>query len=587
MIHRGTLDVGSLLITVFAAILEVFLICLAGYILAWKGILDKKTQKQINKINVSLFTPCLLFSKVAFSLSPEKLRELWVIPIFFIIVTTLSMCIAWILGTTFRLSKSQRSFAMAGAMFMNSNSLPVALMKSLVITVQGLKWFSDDDESAMLGRALSYLMLYSTFGLILRWSYGVHLLAQADDAMDSPIRLPPDGDEEGERRLRDLEASLPTTATSTVVDGNISTDRSHPPSVVVDNSSSGEPSPSGSFNENATLPVRPGLAPPNYIRKSSYFFRSFPNSPNQSRISLVNPEDMHVEREEEEEDGGRNAEPFARQPLHRRQSSRYSVQSQSEPPTALQAYLLYPLVNFWHVFTDFMTVPLYAAFLSIIVALAPSLQHALEVHLYPIKGALESSGSCSIPVTLVVLGAYFYKEKDPSVSGIPTTRMEDTGVTSNGVDVENRSSLPTSTRPSAVEHCRELFAKLKPTGKARKQRPPYLQTEDENKPLPGETKTVIVTLLSRMVLTPLVLMPLVTLAAKEDWHQVFEDPVFVVSNVLLIASPPALALAQITQAASGDAFERLISRTIFWSYCVATPPLMITYVVVGLLLTGI
>lgn len=43
-----------------------------------------------------------------------------------------------------------------------------------------------------------------------------------------------------------------------------------------------------------------------------------------------------------------------------------------------------------------------------------------------------------------------------------------------------------------------------------------------------------------------------------------------------------LALLQITQAASGDAFERLISKTIFWSYCVLTPPLTILYVVIGL-----
>lgn len=96
------------------------------------------------------------------------------------------------------------------------------------------------------------------------------------------------------------------------------------------------------------------------------------------------------------------------------------------------------------------------------------------------------------------------------------------------------------------------------------------------------------------------------------------SPVFVVSNVLLIASPPALTLAQvsrfqlvncrsliitcsfsplsspllfslylcqITQAASGDAFERLISRTIFWSYCVVTPPSTIIFVVVGLILS--
>ena len=63
------------------------------------------------------------------------------------------------------------------------------------------------------------------------------------------------------------------------------------------------------------------------------------------------------------------------------------------------------------------------------------------------------------------------------------------------------------------------------------------------------------------------------------------SPVFVVSNVLLVASPPSLTLAQITQAASGDAFERLISRTIFWSYCVVTPPSTILFVVIGLFMS--
>ena len=47
---------------------------------------------------------------------------------------------------------------MAAAMFMNSNSLPIALMQSLVVTVHGLKWDIDDTKSAMLGRALTYLV---------------------------------------------------------------------------------------------------------------------------------------------------------------------------------------------------------------------------------------------------------------------------------------------------------------------------------------------------------------------------------------------------------------------------------------------
>jgi auxin efflux carrier family protein len=155
-----------LLKVVFFSILEVFLLCLAGYVLAWRGILDRKTQKQLNKLNVSLFTPSLLFSKVAFSLSPEKLKELWIIPLFFVLVTSVSMTISLALGLVFNLKPSQRSFAMAAAMFMNSNSLPIALMQSLVATVPSLKWGDQDDRDSMLGRALTYLVLYSTLGMV-------------------------------------------------------------------------------------------------------------------------------------------------------------------------------------------------------------------------------------------------------------------------------------------------------------------------------------------------------------------------------------------------------------------------------------
>ena len=65
------------------------------------------------------------------------------------------------------------------------------------------------------------------------------------------------------------------------------------------------------------------------------------------------------------------------------------------------------------------------------------------------------------------------------------------------------------------------------------------------------------------------------------------SPVFVVVNTILLCSPPALTLAQITAVVSGDAFERLISRTIFWSYCVMTPPVTIGCVLLGLWLVKI
>ena len=42
---------------------------------------------------------------------------------------------------------------------------------------------------------------------------------------------------------------------------------------------------------------------------------------------------------------------------------------------------------------------------------------------------------------------------------------------------------------------------------------------------------------------------------------------------------------QITQAVSSDAFERLVSRTIFWSYCFVAPPAMVGYALVAMLMT--
>jgi auxin efflux carrier family protein len=53
---------------------------------------------------------------------------------------------------------------MAAATFMNSNSLPVALLQSLAVSVPGLKWGEDDTKDAMIGRALTYLLLCSTIG---------------------------------------------------------------------------------------------------------------------------------------------------------------------------------------------------------------------------------------------------------------------------------------------------------------------------------------------------------------------------------------------------------------------------------------
>ena len=41
-------------------------------------------------------------------------------------------------------------------------------MQSLVVSVPDLKWGNDDNKDVMLGRALTYLTMYSTLGMVVR-----------------------------------------------------------------------------------------------------------------------------------------------------------------------------------------------------------------------------------------------------------------------------------------------------------------------------------------------------------------------------------------------------------------------------------
>lgn len=146
-----------------------------------------------------------------------------------------------------------------------------------------------------------------------------------------------------------------------------------------------------------------------------------------------------------------------------------------------------------------MTPPLWASVASLIVACAPPLQHWLQYHGTPINGAITSAGKCSIPVTLIVLGAYFYPHPPENTDNTP--------------DVPHMIATSRSTS-TLVGTIRRYMGK------------PHQSTVSSEQPSPhreGETKAVIIAVISRMILTPLALMPLIVLSARYDFHVVFEE----------------------------------------------------------------
>jgi hypothetical protein len=102
-----------------------------------------------------------------------------------------------------------------------------------------------------------------------------------------------------------------------------------------------------------------------------------------------------------------------------------------------------------------------------------------------------------VPLTLVVLGAFFYQPPAPAPTG---------------------SQIPPSSPVKGGFLKRKLAALKSP--------------KEATNSHPGENKTVFVAVFSRMILVPLILLPAVALIARYDYFEAAEDPVFIVSQRL-------------------------------------------------------
>ena len=162
----------------FEAVLEVVIICCAGFVAAKTGLLTTQGQKTLSSLNVDLFTPCLIFTKLAPNLSFSKLVEIIIIPIFYAVSTGVSYWSSRIVSKALSLNSPETDFVTAMAVFGNSNSLPVSLVLTLSYTLPDLLWddVEDDNTDKVAGRGILYLLIFQQLGQILRWSWGFNTL---------------------------------------------------------------------------------------------------------------------------------------------------------------------------------------------------------------------------------------------------------------------------------------------------------------------------------------------------------------------------------------------------------------------------
>jgi predicted permease len=93
-------------------------------------------------------------------------------------------------------------------------------------------------------------------------------------------------------------------------------------------------------------------------------------------------------------------------------------------------------------------------------------------------------------------------------------------------------------------------------------------------------RIVFGSLVSRMIIPPIILLPLIALIAKYVKVSIIDDPIFLVVSFILTISPPAIQLSQICQL--NDLFEMEMAGVLFWGYVVLTLPTTIFVVAASL-----
>lgn len=509
----GHPNFAHLTLLVFEAVLEVVCVSLPGYIVARQGMFDAESQKFLANLNVMLFTPCLIFTKLASQLTAEKLAELAIIPVIFVVQTIISYACAWSMSRCLGFKKRQSNFVIAMGVFGNSNSLPISLVISLSQTLKGLHWdkVPGDNDDEVGARGILYLLIFQQLGQLVRWTWGYNiLLAPADKFTEAEGGTAiAAGMERGEDAYRDSPEN--EHLISPMDSDQYDSDSFDDATTRVENSPT----------------IASGTKTPKTPNRSSSAHSSVENgkvsdllpTPANGNAAPHHTLSWPTKTPEDEYNGFRGAINKVKNGVISiftsvgRSISAISHRAFSFLPQALQKVLrkIYKsLASFFAGVWEFMNPPLWAMLIAIFVASVPPLQHLFfddgTFVRNSVTRAVQQSGGVAVPLILVVLGGNLA-----------------------------RNTLPKDS-PGSIADPKE------------------------------ERKLLMASLISRMVLPTIIMAPLLALTAKFVSVSILEDKIFIIVCFLLTGAPTALQLAQICQI--NNVYMPVMSNILFQSYVI-------------------
>jgi len=521
--HSSHPSLPNLVLLVVEAILEVVCVALPGYIAARQGLFNADAQKLVANLNVQLFTPCLVFTKLASQLTADKLGDLAIIPVIFVAQTLVSWLCSFVVSKLFRFNKQRSNFVIAMAVFGNSNSLPISLVISLSATLKGLHWnrIPGDNDNEVAARGILYLLIFQQLGQLLRWTWGYNVLLKPPPKEN----IEESEGEEDDDLDRDVEDTLGKPKGRERVKVLYSSDYGSGSSGAYSPITTSSANSSTSLASAADVRTSEALLTPangNVVHRGTGNLAG--NAGRQNSIGQITQFPSYTSQTSQEclSSDDEKGSLWQRLVNWFRTSRKRSVAFISSKFRTLFGLLPKPMqkglsVTFGSLFRvlrgiyTFMNPPLWAMLIAITVASVPKLQHAFFDRGTFINNsathAIAQLGGVAVPLIIVVLGANLA-----------------------------RNTLPPEELDKTAQEQRQ------------------------------DTKLLIAALISRMLLPMIFLTPILAIFAKFVPISILADPIFIVVCFLLTGAPSALQLAQICQL--HNVFMGVMSKLLFQSYVI-------------------
>jgi len=177
-------DLSNVALVSVQAVLKILMCCCVGGGLARYGLMPAQLQKGVSTLVVYVFTPSLLFVKVAAVLSPERLLDWWPLVVYLLMFVLWASALGWIAAWMLRLNREQRNFLISTLAFRNTTSLPMALVLELAYGLPILLRDAHDTPDNVADRGEAYILFYTALVNVLRWSIGSRLMGKPATAQE-------------------------------------------------------------------------------------------------------------------------------------------------------------------------------------------------------------------------------------------------------------------------------------------------------------------------------------------------------------------------------------------------------------------